>query len=594
MTTEMKTAVRLVTRLIPAILVIIILLLSLNSHLTSSVLGSENTYYISTTGSDTNSGTYSSPFRTFSKATSVLTAGDRLLVFGGTYYDKISITKSGLEGKEIEISSVDDSKVILNADTLNSTGVYIGGNYITIENLEVLNADGVGVDVKGSNIELKNLKVSGSVSHGVNFRGINASMEDSEISGNVLENEGNKGKWGSGVKVSMGGNHITIKNNKVTKNWGEGIATTRGANIDIEGNFVQDNFSANIYIDNSYTVNVYKNFVTCTPNSGFERDGQRAKGIMIGEEAYDGWGSKLNHVNIVNNITAYCYRGISYYSAEVTNAGLRNSVIAFNTLYGNISHSLYIADFPETANSIIANNIVEQPSGKLSYIEDPTGLVFYNNFWMNGQPSINAAGENDKSGDVKFAKKPNYTTSSFELLEGSPAINSGANISSIQNDFSGNPRVIGDVADIGAIEYQQVITSEPVPPIDPVPPVMPKCPPLPKEYCLNVSTPEEPATPDPQPILDPIQNPPTAPVPVKIEKVEVKEVNEENEENTVISDEAEETKEIEKIKKEPEIIVMEETPPQIQKVSSKSNVLAFGSLSLAVLTSLKFLLKFLI
>ncbi len=430
------------------------------------------TFYVSTTGNDSNAGSYDKPFKTFAAGINAMSDGDKLLAFPGTYYERISITKSGKVSSPITVSSLNEGKVVVNASSKGSSGLYIGGDYINIENLDILNSDAVGVDVKGSNINLKNINVYGSTSHGINFRGNNAVYENSIVTNNVLENEGNKGKWGSAIKVSLGGNNITIKNNKVYKNWGEGIALTRGSNVTVEANTVSDNFSANIYVDNSYNVNILRNFVTCSANSGFERDGQRAKGIMIGEESYNGWGSQLNNINIINNISAYCLRGFSFYSAEVSDAGLRNTKIIFNTFYGSTSYGIYIAKFPETSGSIVANNIISQGENKLAYIEDPKGIQFYNNLWSNALPSINAVGQNDKTGNVGFRITPSYNTSSFELSASSPSINNGASFDEVTNDFYGSPRKFGEASDIGAIEM--------------------KCPPLPVQYCIKVNEQTEP------------------------------------------------------------------------------------------------------
>jgi hypothetical protein len=50
------------------------------------------TYYVSTTGVDTNPGTLASPFRTIYKGLGVLVAGDTLQVRGGTYVENIART----------------------------------------------------------------------------------------------------------------------------------------------------------------------------------------------------------------------------------------------------------------------------------------------------------------------------------------------------------------------------------------------------------------------------------------------------------------------------------------------------------------------
>lgn len=70
------------------IFLICTLLLSIKTLATSYVdipIFWANTYYMSPTGSDSNPGTIASPFKTLTKLTSVLSAGDIGYVRGGTY-----------------------------------------------------------------------------------------------------------------------------------------------------------------------------------------------------------------------------------------------------------------------------------------------------------------------------------------------------------------------------------------------------------------------------------------------------------------------------------------------------------------------------
>ncbi len=59
--------------------------------------GSGNTYYVSPTGSDTNPGTFTQPFKTITKAESVVVAGDTVYLRGGihSYTTTITLNKSG-------------------------------------------------------------------------------------------------------------------------------------------------------------------------------------------------------------------------------------------------------------------------------------------------------------------------------------------------------------------------------------------------------------------------------------------------------------------------------------------------------------------
>src|SRR5258706_3275413 len=58
------------------------------------VLLFSNMYYVSTTGSDTNTGTNSAPFKTFAKAVSVLQAGDTLQVVAGAPKENTTLSTS--------------------------------------------------------------------------------------------------------------------------------------------------------------------------------------------------------------------------------------------------------------------------------------------------------------------------------------------------------------------------------------------------------------------------------------------------------------------------------------------------------------------
>jgi hypothetical protein len=60
---------------------------------TSSANGA--TYYVATTGSDTNSGSTSAPFKTIQKAADVAQAGDTVHVKSGTYNERVSVKNSG-------------------------------------------------------------------------------------------------------------------------------------------------------------------------------------------------------------------------------------------------------------------------------------------------------------------------------------------------------------------------------------------------------------------------------------------------------------------------------------------------------------------
>ncbi|HEY7529818.1 MAG TPA: dockerin type I domain-containing protein [Gemmatimonadota bacterium] len=76
---------------------------------------SAQTLHVSTRGSDSGSGTSSSPFRTVQKAADVARPGDTILVHGGTYSGQVRITRSGTASAPITLKPAGDGTVTLTA-----------------------------------------------------------------------------------------------------------------------------------------------------------------------------------------------------------------------------------------------------------------------------------------------------------------------------------------------------------------------------------------------------------------------------------------------------------------------------------------------
>jgi len=340
------------------------------------------TYYVSTTGADTNVGSQQSPFKTFAKAITVANPGDSLKIFGGTYTESLKATKSGTAGAPITISPVDATRVII--DNTNKPNVLISGSYINISGITAIHSAWACVQVTGNNINISDFNISECSSHGIMFSDTNKTsldvvFENSVIHDTVTENRptSESNSWGSAVKVYRGAERITIRNNTVYHNYGEGIAATRGKNITINNNRVYDNFSVNIYLDHSDTVNVEKNFITCdkTATTWF-RQSAPATGILIGEEYYAGWDVPLANLTIKNNISFGC-KGLNFYGVEsgVVNPGLIGANISNNTIWGIYGggSAIKISSQPYNSNIIIKDNIV---GGSVS---TGTGITATNN-----------------------------------------------------------------------------------------------------------------------------------------------------------------------------------------------------------------------
>lgn len=408
-----------------------------------------NVYYVSLTGNDANPGTAAAPFRTFAKANTVLTAGSTLYVYPGVYNQSLKITKSGTSSAPIAVRPVSGSVVI---DMLRTppAGVDVRASFVSIHNLAVRNSGDVCVNLAGSNLTVNGLLVHTCMSHGIQANNSSSILIlNSRVVNTVLSNIGRNlpSGWGSAIKVRES-NTVLIQGNTVYNNYGEGMGT-RGTNVTIRGNVVYNNFSVNIYTNSENAV-IDRNFVYCTPSSGFERSGLPAIGIGLAEEYYAGWGARLKNAQVFNNIVAFCRNGIRYMGADdgVVGGGLKNAVIAYNTLYGSTNAALSIVYESAQSGSLIANNIIWQAQNNLTAIDSPVGLGFRNNLWKVA-PAAAYRNAGDRYGDPRFAAAPAYTPESYRPSSTSPAIRAAANIN-ILIDFYNNTR--GTTFDIGAIQ----------------------------------------------------------------------------------------------------------------------------------------------
>ncbi len=445
-----------------SVIVTITLALGSFSGAGASPLAVSKTYYVSLTGSDTNAGTAAAPFKTFTKAVSVLVAGDVLQVYGGTYTQQLNVKKSGTAAAPITIQPVAGQKVILNVGMKLDRAIILAGNYIAISGFETIGATDFCVDVTGSYISIKSFYIHDCFRFGARIKGKYVTFENSTLHSNVLENTGGvntTGGWAGTLRVGLGGENITLRNNTIYNNYGEGIGVGQGRFVNIYNNTVHDNYSQNIYVNNSTDVNVENNFVYSVDPT-YYRSGAPANCIGMADEFYDGWGSQLARVRVVNNIVAFCKRGIGYTYAENSDGGMDTVTIAYNTIWGTTDAGIVAINQPtKTRNSVISNNIVQQANGKLTDIQVGTGIAFSNNFWVSPAKTVKS-GPGDKTGDVKLVGMPGLSPESYRLSGSSPAI-AGAVALGVTRDFAGNSR--GPSYDMGAMQYTGLVSATAIP-----------------------------------------------------------------------------------------------------------------------------------
>ena len=299
----------------------------------------------------------STPCTTFKQCAGLLAPGATLYVSGEWNETLDAKTTSGTAANPINIVGL--SAVI---NTTEAMGILFSGDYIHVSGFDI----------------------SGTKSFGIYAGGKNALIENNVLHHNVTGNGtgGNCGissSYGSALKLGLGSEDSIVRGNTVYENCGEGIAVTRGINILVEGNSVRDNYSMNIYVDNSPFVTIKNNTSVCT--GIYLRSGERAMGIGLGEETYSGWGAQRHDINILDNVIGGCSYGIGMMTSGV-NGILRNAVISGNTVTDGTIRSISVLSKNE--NVLIQNNKIYADL----YVRYPTGVTLINNTIIGTTSSV--------------------------------------------------------------------------------------------------------------------------------------------------------------------------------------------------------------
>ncbi len=230
--------------------------------------------------------------------------------------------------------------------------------------------------VKGDYVTVENVIATGCSSHGILVTGKHVTVQNSIVYGNVTENGTGPcpgtGSWGSGIKGAVGAEYLTVRYNTVYANCGEGIALTRVIGGEVDGNTVYDNFSVNIYIDNSNGVSVHDNRAMCF-DSRYYRNGSPARGITLAAEYYAGWGFQFRDVMIDRNYIEKC-GGPRWYSPRFPSDKGTNVTVRDNLFSGvpsplvslptwvTVSNNIAVTGTPPTAGPTLTPTLTTTPA----------------------------------------------------------------------------------------------------------------------------------------------------------------------------------------------------------------------------------------
>lgn len=172
-------------------------------------------YYVSTTGSDSNLGTSSAPFKTIQKAANTVPAGSIVYVLGSTN-ERVTVTRPGID---FECAT---APCKMQGFAISASSITVNG--FSIDNIPNI-SNGYGIYVTSTNCILTN----NYITHG-NWGGIGTSAASSGclIKGNTLTYNSQ-----SGLKI-LGSNQV-IQANDISHSIQNPSWTTNGVNADADG-----------------------------------------------------------------------------------------------------------------------------------------------------------------------------------------------------------------------------------------------------------------------------------------------------------------------------------------------------------------------
>jgi len=439
-------------------------------------------FYVSTTGSDKNKGTYESPWATLSYAVDQLRPGDTLYLRGGIYSQKLLMTSSGTDEKPITISSYPEETAVLDgtglpmSSSMDAMLHVVDQNYVRIERLEICNyttsktgtcVAGILVEGACAGIELRNNNVhhianiaavdgdlNGRDAHGIAVYGSsNVTIADLKIIGNEVSNC----TLGSSEALTVNGNvaGFTVSGNRVYNhdNIGivfigyEGTCPTTSLdrardgvcsgntvyNIESSGNpaYGPDQSADGIYCDGATRITIKDNVVH---NANY--------GIELASE-HGGRDTSYNTVS--NNLVYFCTNaGLAMGGYDTDRGSSFGNTITHNTFYkndtsnggfGEINLQYFATDntianniFYASVQNIFVSDVDTTNTGNTmnsnvyySEAEDESGIWIWQNIEIVGLEAFRTTGNDTKSvfADPLFA---NPSADDFSVMAKSPAI----------------------------------------------------------------------------------------------------------------------------------------------------------------------------
>lgn len=386
----------------------------LASALLPAVPAHTATYYVATTGSNSNPGTEDKPFLTIAYAVNTMIAGDTTYVRGGTYNESgVRFRRSGTSAAPIRLLNYPGESPVLSCTAqnleansflfYNAAGWRVAIGWITLEGFEVTNCnDGI----KAFN------------------------LHDSTFRRNWIHHNRNQGFLGNN------GTRVVFDRNIVNHN-GDFVGCTscnkqhgfyaNGTAWTVTNNLIYGNLGYGIQL-NASSSSIYNPASHAGPEFAASRD----------------W-------IIANNTIAYNhYRGgLVIWGSTSHNARIENNIFYENAVTQSTSTANGI-DFVSVTNATgiqIRNNLFYASGSGGTQAWSATGATAGVNYTQSGN-IINVGAPRFVSAGATLPPSPN-----FALTSTSPAIDAGRSLDITKIAIDGTTRPQGRAYDIGAYEY---------------------------------------------------------------------------------------------------------------------------------------------
>jgi len=418
------------------------------------------TYYVSTTGNDNNTGlSIAEAWRTIGKAANTIMSGDTVYVLTGIYNERVIVKYSGVDSNYISFLNYQNDSVIIDGTGISWGGAWNGlfdisdKDYIVIDGINVKNSDYTGIWIEdASHIIIKNNHTYNTFSSGIGVWNSN----DVTVENNEVELACNDGPQEC-ITISNSNNCKIFKNhvhnNGPGNKGGEGIDVKQGShNIEVYDNLVHHlNERIGIYVDawndTTYNINIYNNEVHHCGNNGFNAQSEM--------------GGELSYVNFYNNLSYFNkWDGIALGSvtadSNITITPVRHIKIINNTCYKNGYYQNgwgygILVDNDDLQDVLIINNICSQNSAQIAIEKiDSAQQVDHNLIFGFNDGQYCIYGNDSIIANPLFMDTINFD---FHLQNGSPAIDKGIFIDSLDFDCDSVPRPLLANPDIGAYEF---------------------------------------------------------------------------------------------------------------------------------------------